>query len=224
MVLDPVSELEREARLSASTWPSERDQLPDGGKVFQLAELLRAPNQTGRAAWEVGDGWSSRKVEALFSKLEETDWLTEVLDPVLAKIPDLGANEIPGRLREKDLTGLRRGADAGGQVDVQAYVALVGRFRLASVNPDAHTYRSFASTRHDFERCRNGVRGLPEDGKGAVSFSIDSDSTVGGRDRPDRSSMAGEQLPIIRSQLPEQSRRARDVGEQERERAGRKRT
>ena len=117
-VLDPVSELEHEARLSASTWPRERDQLPDGGKVLQLAELLCAPNQTGRAAWEVGDGWSSRKVEPLLSKLEKTDWLVEVLDPVLAKIPDLGANEVPCRLRQEDLTGLCRGADAGGQVDV----------------------------------------------------------------------------------------------------------
>jgi hypothetical protein len=81
--------------------------------------------------------------EARAGELEELERFTQILEPVPSEGTEeqagrrLVSRNLPCRLRDDNLVAVARGADARGDVDIEADVALLEKLRLPGVQPDA---------------------------------------------------------------------------------------
>ena len=113
-------------------------------------------------------------------ELEQLLRLGDVLQPMPAERPEGPArngpvpDDVARRLRDEDLPAVARRADAGGDVDVEADVALVAELGLAGVDADAHAHDAVRGPRLALDRAlepdrgRDRVAGAGEGEKGAV--------------------------------------------------------
>ncbi len=142
---------------------------------------------------------------------------------MLAEIADtsVGAEEAAGRLGEDDLAAVRGGCDPRRSVDVHADVALVGQQRLARV--DAHP----DADRPGLERLLrvncggDGVDRPREGDEERVALGVDFGTVVSREGLADGATVLCEEIGVGGPVLLKETRRPFDVGEEERDRAGR---
>ena len=222
--------VEREARLAGAARSGERHEAYVFGREQRLErlQLIGSPDERRRLCgkvrravlqrpqrWEVG-------VEARREELVQPLRLRQVLQAVLAEVARLGVGEISRRLGEHDLAAVRRRADAGGAVDVEADVAAADERRLSRMeaHPDADG--------QSVERALPGGCGL--DGVVRAVEGVEQRVALRvhlmarGERIPQPAPMLLE-LPsvLLGAELGEQARRPLDVSEEERHGAARQR-
>jgi hypothetical protein len=124
--------------------------------------------------------------------------------------------EIPCRLREHDLTAVRRRADASRSVHVEPDITIADDRRLPCVNAHANTNRQPVESSLPGGGSENGVVRAIEGVEERVTLGID---LVPGAERTAQSlTVFLERLSIrVRTELGEQARGLLDIGEEERD-------
>jgi hypothetical protein len=107
------------------------------------------------------------------------------------------------------------GGDAGGAVDVDAHVSLLGEQRLARVQPHADSDRARAQRLLPRRRGRDRVAGTGEGEEERISLRVDLRGVEAADDVAEHASMVGYCVRISVFELSQQSRRAFDVREEE---------
>ena len=116
-------------------------------KLYDLPELALAAEEGG------GRNRKVRPIEALqggelsVAELEDALRGTEILEPVLAEVGELGVDKRRGSRRDKHLAAVARGGDTSCPVDVVADVTLLSDERRSRMDSDADTYRPVAARR-----------------------------------------------------------------------------
>ena len=120
-----------------------------------------------------------------------------------------------------------RAAPPGAKSRTRAAASSIASGRLSSLEQIASTVasgsmcRPTAQTVADLDRGCDSVRGSRNRGEERVALRVHFDSRVPAKTTANHLSVGGEQLRVRVAVLPEQPRRARDVGEEERHRAPR---
>ena len=142
---------------------------------------------------------------------------------MLAEIAELEGvgEEIPGRLREKHLAAVPGRHHPGGAVDVHPDVVVVREDRLAAVDAHADSNSGVGESLLRGERGRHGVRRLLEGHEERVAAGIDHDAAVRVDGFADHAVVLGEDLGVAGAELVQETGGALDVGEEERDFAGR---
>ena len=156
-------------------------------------------------------------------ELEDGDWLRDVLQSVLPEIGERRAvDEVAGRTRQHYLAPVPGRAYPRGEVDVVSDVALIRDERRTRVQADTQLDRPRCqSVRHRL-RCRNRPLDGREGEEEGVSLVVDLDPALGRARLAHDVPVLGEGVRIrFRTQLVQEQRRPFDVGEEERDRAGR---
>ena len=218
-------ELDREARLAGTARPDDREhtRIALEDERDGLEELALAPEETGRGRRQVDAARRTQRRKLSLAELMEAGRALEVLQPMQAEVAERLAVEEGGRRRRDDrLAAVGERSDARAAVHVDADVALGGELGSSGVQADAHADRPVR------ERLAAGPRGVGcalggrEGDEEGVALRVDLDAAVGRERLAQRAPVLGERLAVrVRAELPEQARRALDVGEEERDRAGR---
>ena len=141
---------------------------------------------------------------------------------MLAEIGELELGEACRCCGNEDLASVAGRGDACGSMDVVADVALVRQQRRARVQPGSHLNRARSERSRHRLGCDYGTGGCREREEEGVALRVDLDAALGSACLADRPAMLGQSFGVgIGSELVEQPRRALDVGEEERDRAGR---
>ena len=149
--------------------------------------------------------------------------LDEVFQPVRTEVPELsvGADEIPRRTRENDLTAVCCCGDPRCAMHVQTDIPLPSDKGFARVNSNANTNGASAQAVADLLGSRNGVRGSAERCKTRITLHVHVDARVPRQSVADDRAMSCEKLNVRVAALVKQLRRAFNVGEEKRDCAGR---
>ena len=124
-------------------------------------------------------------------------------------------------LGEDDLPAVGGRGDARGAMHVDPHVALVGDDWLAGVDSNAHPDRARLE-RLPRLGCRGDRVGRPgERDEEGVALRVDLDAVVSRERLPQRAAVLVEEIRVSRTVLLEESGRAFDVREEERDGAGR---
>jgi hypothetical protein len=114
--------------------------------------------------------------EVARAELEQPKRLQQILEPVLAEIPQVILDEIPGRLREQRLAAVPGRADAGGTVNIDADIALPSHGRFAGVQADTGAHRPRGQPSLRLERGRDRICRAREREEERIALSVDLDS------------------------------------------------
>ena len=149
----------------------------------------------------------------------------DVLEPVRSEVADgVSTNQLPRRLRKKDLAAVRSGRDPRGAVHVDADIPLVGPRGLAGVDPDPHSNGPVCGEGSlCLDRCRKRVGRCLERDEERVPLRVDLYATVALEGGSQQVAMLYERLCVALAQLLQQPRGADDVGEQQRDGPARQR-
>ena len=146
----------------------------------------------------------------------------EVLEAVLAEVGQLDVDEAGGRRRDEHLAAVTGGGDAGGPMHVVADVALLCQQRRPGVQPDPHPDRARSERLRHRRRRSERARRRREREEERIALRVDLDATLGSAGLADHAPVLGERVGVrLGAELVQQPRRALDVGEEERDRAGR---
>ena len=132
-----------------------------------------------------------------------------------------------GRLGDEDLPAVPGRPDPRSPMDGEAGVAPVGGHGLARVqahaNPDLNSLRPVV--RHEraltLDRSEEGVARARERDEERVALRVDLVSAVSVERLAEQALMVGQHGAVVLAELLDEPRRALDVGEEERDRAGR---
>ena len=133
-----------------------------------------------------------------------------------------------GRLGHEHLATVRGGLDASGAMDGKARIPAVDGRGLAGVDPDPDFYRGgvrpgVAGERTlRFHRAQHGLVRASKRVEESIALGVDLVAAVGGEGLPQEPLVLGQNLRPAPTQLPDELRRALDVGEQEGDGARRK--
>jgi hypothetical protein len=209
--------LEREPRLAGASWPCEREQTRTRTDPREhLGELCLPPNEGTRRTGQVRVRDRLEGREGALAELEDGNCIWDVLEPVLAQIRNGQLDELGCRLREDDLTTVRRRRDPRREVHVVADVALLSNERQAAVQADPNLNRPGGE--HIGERCSGGEcsRSGREGEEKGVALGVDLDAALRAARRADHPAMLGKRLCVaLRPELVQELGRAFDVGEEE---------
>ena len=216
--------LQRQARLTRPTGTGQRHQasatLDPGEQLSQLAvptdERARRPRQV-----RVGNRLERRK--PLLAELEDRDRLGNVLEPMLAQIEQpVGSNEGRRHRRQDHLPPMRRSCDPCRAVHLKPHIARLTESHLARV----HTHPDSQPERRQRHLCltrrRQRIGGSGKCDEKRVPSRVHLDAPMRRPRHPRHPMVPRQQFPIgLRPELVQQSRRALDIGEQERHRPSR---
>ena len=142
-------------------------------------------------------------------------------------VGDRGADKVAGRRRDENLPAVSGPGDAGGADDVEAVVSRLGEAGLPGVDADSDTNRGAPRPAGGSERLlrldgRPDAVARPSIGEEErVPLGVDLLPAVLLEGGPDERVVLLEERSVFVSELTHEPRRALDVGEQERDRAGR---
>ena len=213
----------RKARLPGAARPGERQQpravlqqRRDLGQLLLAAEERRRRYRQIRPVQRL-EGWE-RAVAELVHALGSR----QVLEAVLAEIGQLELEQAGRGRRDEHLSTVAGSGDAGGTMDVVADVALFCQQRGARVQPRANPDRTGRERLRHRLGGRDGAGSRREDEEKCVALRVHFDAALLSTGLPDRPAMLRQGLGVcVRAELVEQLRRSLDVGEEERDRAGR---
>ena len=133
-----------------------------------------------------------------------------------------GRLEQPPRAVGKDhLAAIRDRANARGPVDVEADVPLVRSARLAGVHAYAHPYRPAGERALGVPRRPDRALCICERDEERVALRVDLDAAVALERATERTTVLSENLRVAVAEVGQEACRALDVGEQQRDGAGR---
>ena len=158
----------------------------------------------------------------MIAELEEGNRLGEVLQPVLAELAQVVRDELPRRLRDENLAAVPDCGDPGAAMNVETDVPLLGDDCLACVEPHPHPDRAVCKRGLPVTRSSDRVGGSRKGDKERVPLRIDLDPAVRREGVAKGSPMRSKRRRVLVAELVQQASRARDVGEEERDRARRK--
>ena len=219
-------DLEREARLPGAARAGEREEARAVRE--QRDELLELAAPSRRAGSRRRAGWSRRASGAAGSRRRRAGTGARLRSRSFSRCSPRSrtaasrVEEPPGRLGEDDLPAVRGGRDPRRAVDVDPDVALVRHDRLAGVDAHAHADRARLERVARVGGRGHGVRCARERDEERVALRVDLDAVVSRERISQGAAVLGEELGVAGSVLLEKPRRALDVGEQERDGAGRK--
>ena len=215
---EPSSRLQRDARLSGTAWPRERQQtdLPLRQQGAHLPQLLFAPQERRRRDRQI------RLVEALerrksrVSELVDTFGRGQVLKPVRAEVAQpVGTHEGSRGRRHENLTAVAACCDAGRPVHIDSHVALLHHVRRAGMNADPDTDRTHRKPRQGFGGRAHGTQRGWERDEECVTLRIDLSTALPDERVAQDATMLGERLRIAGcAQLLQQLCRALDIREE----------
>ena len=224
---EQTRELQREAGLAGAAGAENGE---DRRVVMEderdgVEELLLASEEPGRRRRQAHRARAAERGKSLRAELEQPHRAVEVLQPVAAEVGQrrLGVEERGGRFGEQHLAAVGKRRDSRAAVDVDAHVALRGHRRRACVDAHADAYRPGLQRRLRLTRGgRRALRGRKRDEE-RVALRVDLDAAVCGERLAQKAPVLRERLGVrVWSERVQQPRRALDVREQERDRAGRK--
>ena len=188
-------------------------------ELEQLGELALSADQLARLGGQVGLVQAAKTRELALPELVEPHRLSEVLQPVLAQIPERRTfDQLLRGLGDEDLPPVPGRADAGGAMDVHADVALVRNGRLPRV--DAHPNRELEPALRLLGRGQR-VGGPGEGDEERVALCVDLDAAVTLERLAQHAAVLFQQPGVGLPVLAQQPGRAFDVREQEGDGAGR---
>ena len=167
-------------------------------------------------------------------ELEEVLGAIEVLEPVLAEIPErdvrrqLVGDQLARGARDQHLPAVSGGADPRRAVHVQTDVIVLPDLRLAGVDAHPHAHVDALGPTLGRERPLRAHRGgdrvaRPREGdEERVTLGVDLATVVLVERRPQQALMLAKHLGVAAAQPRQQPRRTLDVAEQERDGAARK--
>ena len=123
--------LEGEPRLARPAGPREREQARLVEEVEDRRELVFATEEGSRRNWQVRAIQRLQQRKVPLAELQDPLRRAQILEPVLAQIPQLLVDERRGRSRDEDLPAVAGRGDSGGAMDVGADVTLGGDKRRA---------------------------------------------------------------------------------------------
>ena len=166
-------------------------------------------------------------LEAGDDDLEELDRPVEVFQPLRAEILRragqlllLVLEEREGRWRDQDLTAVAGRADAGGAVHRKPQVAVGRERRVTGVDPHPHSDRGpfrpclFGQRALCSDGCLDGVLRAAERDEERVALRVDLLAARLLEGPAQEPAVRREHVAVGVAQLPEEDRRALDVGEQ----------
>ncbi|MDQ2981461.1 MAG: hypothetical protein M3R26_03925 [Actinomycetota bacterium] len=166
--------------------------------------------------------------ELPLAELVEADRRAQVLEPVLAEVAEVErlVQQLAGGLREQHLSPVSSRGDPSGAVDVDPNVVLASYCRGPGMysHPHAHLLvlrpGLFCQPALGLGGGSEGIVRTTESAEEGVALGVDLDAGVGLDRLSEDPVVALEQLHVRLAELVEQARRALDVGEKERDRAG----
>ena len=136
-------ELEREPGLPRTTRPCHRQEARRREFTIRLDQFVIPPEKARSRCRQVRISDRLERRELFIGELEEGDRMIEVLKTVRAEwdeqepIPD----EFRGRGRDNDLPTVPRRCDAGGMMNIGAYITLLREERRSGVHAHPQPYR-----------------------------------------------------------------------------------
>jgi hypothetical protein len=142
---------------------------------------------------------------------------------VLAEVAQVEVvrDEVASRLREQHLASVRGAHDPGRTVDVHADVALVRHLRLARVQSHPHAHPTICERALRLLCSRGPIVRALERNEERVALRVDLDAVVAPERLPQQPTMVRQDVDVAVTELLEESRRALDVGEEQRDGSGR---
>jgi hypothetical protein len=193
----------------------------------------RQPVGAARSGRQRGQRWEVRG-QIADDELEEVLGAIEVLEPVLAEIPERDVNrqfvgdELARGARDQHLPAVSGRADPRRAVHVETDVIILSDVRLTGVHPDAHAHVDALGPMLGRQRPLRADRGgdrvaRPSEGdEERVTLGVDLAAVVLGERRAQEALMLGKDLGVAAAQVRQQPRRTLDVAKQERDGATRK--
>src|SRR5947209_2155866 len=148
--------MERQARFSRARRPHGRQQAHIGTReeITDDADLSFTSDEGGGGSWRSGEEWLAahrrerRKVrrQTLPNQLEEPGHAGNVFEAACPQLPHAHScrqstgQQVVSCPREEDLTSVADAHQAGGQVDVEAHVAIFGGLGIAGMNAHTHAH------------------------------------------------------------------------------------
>jgi hypothetical protein len=126
-------------------------------------------------------------------------------------------------LREQNLAAVTRGSDPRRSVDIEADITLPGNHGLAAVDPDPDPDRTRLERVLPFLRGGDCVGRLTERDEEGIALRVHLDSAVAVERLAQHPAVLRQSLGVGVAKLLQELRRSLDVGEEERDRARRKR-
>ena len=143
---------------------------------------------------------------------------------MLTEVGQLERDQGLRRRRDEHLAAVPRGGDASGAVDIVADIPFLSDQRRARVDSDSHADLSVRGEviRELGSRVERAGGGREREEEG-VSLRVHLHAAVSNARLPDHRAMIGERIRVgLCAELVQQRRRARDVGEDKGDGAGRK--
>ena len=171
-------------------------------------------------------------LNAVRDDLKDPLRLRESLQVVLAEVAQLGSTEVgvveglAGRAGDEHLAPVARTADPGRAVHVDPVIGVVGEHRLSGVHPDPDANRGSLGPRRGAERALRGERGserilgLGEGDEELVGPAVDLAPARLGDRVAHEPAVLREHLRVRLAEVLDEARRALDVREDQRDRAG----
>jgi hypothetical protein len=143
---------------------------------------------------------------------------------VVAQVAQLCAvaEQSPRRLREENLPAVAGAHDARGAVHVGAHIPLVRDDRLTGVDADPHAHISVGECLLGVSRCGQRVGRARERDEKRVPLGVDFDPAVLHEGVAQQPSVLREDVRVALAELVQETGRALDVREEQRDRPARK--
>ena len=215
---------EREPRLADAARPGDRHRSGSVEERLQdVGELLLAPDE------RVGGERKVRAVEALqrwklaVAELVDALGRREVLEAMFAEVDEpVDSDKRSRRGGDEHLSAVADCRDARGAVHIVSDVALVGDERRPGVQADANVDRAGRQRLRERGCSRESAGRRREGEEEGVALGVDLDPALGRARLPDQPTVLRERLGVrLRAERVQEPRRALDVGEEERDGAGR---
>ena len=213
--------LERKPGLARAARPRQRHHADTVSE--QRGQLLNLPlpaHERARRRRQVRIRDRLQRREALRADLEQPRRLGKILQPVLAKITDIGLDQVACRPREQHLPAVSGRRDARAQMHVGTDVTL--RRDVGSAGMNAHPHPKPAGSKLFLPGlgCRDRRWCSLEGNEEGVALRVDLDPAVRGKSFPQNAPMLGERLRVrFRAEVVQQLRRPLDIGEEEGDRS-----
>ena len=216
--------MQGEARLAGPTRAGERQQAdvrPRDQRLHFLQLTLPAEKRRcGDREIRLVQRLQGRKVGV--AELVEPLRCGEVLQAVLTEIAEaVVAGEVARRLAEEDLAAVAGCGDPSRAVDVQPDVALIGDHRLTRVQSHSNAHRTAVERLPAIGGCCERILDPDERNEEGVALGIHLDAAVACEGFPQDAAVLGQRVCVSVAELVQQPSRALDVGEEERDGAGR---
>ena len=193
------------------------------GQATELCDLADPSDERARLGREIRGVQRPERREHTGPDLIQALGLRQILEAVQSEVGELDRRleQAAGLVRQHDLPPVACGADAGRPVDVDTDVALVGAHRRACVNPDTHPEWPAHKRLRRLASRRYCVRSDSEYAEDRVALRIDLDAPVSRERSSQQTAVFRKHLGIVVSELGQQTCRALDVREEQRDGAGR---